>query len=348
MRADLARGIAEGLELRDLLALQADDACQHRAGHEGGDAEEDHGEGHGDAVQDRDLVVELLGRGMVSAVVGDQPPVGLEQSVELGHDRRRVGPGSDIHHHVVEGPVEVERRREVALVHPEDAEPLAVREGLARARLENILRREGHAHDGEPLAAAAQDDVHRVAGREAVGLGEGFAHDDFAGFARLGKPPGAQVEQVQALRTVVGQRDHAAVGRFGHPGQVEANGADHAGLDRGDPGDLGQPLAQGVGCAFQFAEDVAETVAFVVGGAGGFERKDEAACHDHHGEPAGHDETHRHDLALHFSEVADELEVEGGHGFTRRGNGRAGAWRCARCGKPSRPTGGSRGRPSRP
>ena len=70
MHADLPRGVAEGLELRDLLALQPDEPREHRAGHESGDAQEDRGKCHGDAVQHAQFVVQPRGGGMISPAVG--------------------------------------------------------------------------------------------------------------------------------------------------------------------------------------------------------------------------------------------------------------------------------------
>jgi hypothetical protein len=44
--------------------------------------------------------------------------------------------------------------------------------------LVHILRRQGHAHQGEGLALAVDDRVELVARMQAMGVGEGVADDD--------------------------------------------------------------------------------------------------------------------------------------------------------------------------
>ena len=64
--ADLARGVAERLELRDLLALQPDEACEHGTGHKRRDAQERRRKGDGKPLQDPQLVVQPHGRGVTT------------------------------------------------------------------------------------------------------------------------------------------------------------------------------------------------------------------------------------------------------------------------------------------
>ena len=153
MHADLHGGITQRLELRDLLALEPNQPREHRAAHERGNAEEDRGKGERQAVQHLQLIIEPHGR-----------RVSRDARRQCARRRRRgcdrappIGagscPGARSTSTLLNAALQIERRGEFALIHPEDAEAPVVRKRLARARFENKLRRERDAHDVQPLRA---------------------------------------------------------------------------------------------------------------------------------------------------------------------------------------------------
>ena len=312
MAADLPRRVAEGLELRDLLALEPDEPREHGARHECGDAEKHRRERDGEAVQDVEFVVEPQRGGVVLAAIGDEPAVGREQAVELRHHRRSACAGREIDEDVVECAIEFKGGREFPLVHPEDAETPVVRQRLARARLEDELRREHDAHDLQRLPRAVDERGDLVARLEGVRFREGFADDDFTAAAGLGQASAAEEELVELLRAVVGEREDHAVRGLGEPRQIERHLPRHARLDGGHTGDFREARAHGVRRALHVAEDIGETVTLVVGVARGLQRQDEAAHHDQHREAARHHEADGDHLAFHAADVAEELEIERG------------------------------------
>src|SRR5262249_61881045 len=85
------------------------------------------------------VVVNRLGRGWILAVIGNEPAIGAENTVDLSHDRAVVAPRRDFCHQVVERPIESESFSKCALIHPKDGKATTVRNGFAWARLVNIL-----------------------------------------------------------------------------------------------------------------------------------------------------------------------------------------------------------------
>ena len=62
-------------------------------------------------------------------------------------------------------------------------------------------------------------------------------------------------------------------------------------------------------------ENLGEAIGPVIFGARIIEGEDQAARHDHHCEPARHDERHRSGLTLETAQVAEQLAIEvGKHG----------------------------------
>ena len=315
VETDLPRGVAKRLELRDLLALEPHEPREHRAAHEGRDAQEDGGKRDGKRAEDIDLVVEPLRRWVVAAVIRDEAAVGREHAVHLGHHRRNRRTRRDIEEHAVERAVELEGVGQLALVHPENAEAPVVRQRVARPRLEDKLRRKRDADDLQSLPRAVDDRSDGVPRREAVRFRESLADHDFIAAAEFREPSTAEEKSVQPLRAVVRQRDDGAIRRLGQPRQIERHISRDPRLHGSHARQPGESRAQGVRRAFQLTEYVSKLVLRVVGVARGFEREDEAPHHDHHRQPAGHDDADGKHLALHFANVAEELQVEGGHGM---------------------------------
>ena len=313
MHADLARRITERLELRDLLALEPHEAREHRAAHKSRDAQEDRGKRDRQRAENADLVIQPLARGVIDAVVGDEAAVRREHAVERGHDRRVRRAGCDIHEHAVERAVELERVREFALVHPEDTEAPVVRQRVAGPRLEDVLRRKRDADDLQRLPRAVDERGDFITRLETVRVRESLADHDFIAAAEFGEPAAADEKGVQLLRAVVGDGDDRAVRGLREAGQIERHFSRDPRLDRRDARQSGEPRAQSIRRAFQIAENIGEAVIRVVGVARRFERKDEAAHHDHHRQPAGHDDADGEHLALHLADVAEEFEIERVH-----------------------------------
>ena len=97
-----------------------------------------------------------------------------------------------------------------------------------------------------------------------------------------------------------------------HAGHVQHRVQHHPRLDRGYAWDLGEPLAQRPRRAFERAKDICHAVGLVISITRAFEREDQTACHDHHRQTAGHDETHRQHLPLHAPEIAQQFQIERG------------------------------------
>ena len=147
-----------------------------------------------------------------------------------------------------------------------------------------------------------------------MGVGEGFADEGFIAGGGGEQAAGAEERAVERGVAAFGEGVDEAGGGLGHAGDVERDLHGHGRLDGGDAGEGGDLRGDGGGGAFEGREDVGEAVALVVAVACGFEGEDQAARHDHHGEPAGHDEGDGEGLGLEGAQVAEEFEIEEAHG----------------------------------
>ncbi len=134
----------EGLEDGDLLPLQVQQARKDGVGHERRHAQEHHRETHRERPQHADFVRDADVRGVIGPAVSAAAAVGFEQPVHRGDDRllgrvRLEGEGR-----VVEGVLEIKRRRHLAVGHPEDAVGAIVRQGRAGPRFKDVF---GGEHD---------------------------------------------------------------------------------------------------------------------------------------------------------------------------------------------------------
>ena len=139
VESDLARGVTECFELGDLLTLKPNQPGKDSARHKCGDSQKNRGERYGKSAEYTYAVVNLPGRGVILAVIGNEPAIGAENTVDLSHDRAVVAPRRDLCHQVVERPIESESFSKCALIHPKDSKAATVRNGFAWARLVNIL-----------------------------------------------------------------------------------------------------------------------------------------------------------------------------------------------------------------
>src|SRR5262249_44962917 len=135
---------------------------------------------------------------------------------------------------------------------------------VSRLDLVDVLRRQGHANDGQLLPPAVDHRQDAVAGLEVVGLGERLADQHLAGTPRLDVAARAQVDVVEAGPLPVRDGDQPAGRGFGQPGDVERHLDDDARIDPGDAGDLGDAVGEAVGGALDVGEGVGEAVALVV------------------------------------------------------------------------------------
>nr|WP_256206619.1 hypothetical protein [Pseudomonas sp. BAY1663] len=173
----------------DLFALQADHPGQRRTGHEGGDAQKQHGKRDGELDQLPDLVGDLLAGDMAAAVVRHLPAIGQQQAVERSHHRLGIGTRSDVDDHAVEGPGQVEGAGQLALVHPEHPETLGVRDHLPRLQLIDEFRRQAYPDDMQALARAIDHRLHAVTRAKTVGSGKRLADDHLVAIADIGQAP---------------------------------------------------------------------------------------------------------------------------------------------------------------
>src|SRR5262249_44924282 len=184
--------------------------------------------------------VDLLGREVVLAVIGNQSAIRRQDAVDLGHYGTAVSTGCGLRDYVIECAVQSERLGKCALVHPEDAEATAIWKALARAGFENILRRQPNTGDVQPLTRAMNCRVDSITRIEAVGRGECLSDNHFVVATGFGKPTGSQENEIKLLGTVLRDRKDHSVSRFFQPRQVENDRTGHASLDSSDSRNLGQ------------------------------------------------------------------------------------------------------------
>ena len=211
---------------------------------------------------------------------------------------------------IVERAIEIERRRDFLVRHPEGAVGAIVRQRRAGARLKDNLRRQHDSGDSEFLAPTVEQQREVVAGMELVGFRKRFAHEHLAAAARREPASRAQEEAVQLRRAEIRQRTHLAAGRFVEARQIERDLHRDAGLRRSHAGHFRQLRREGVRGALQMRKHFGEAMRLVIFLPRAFQRKDQAARHDQHRQAAGHDERDRDHLTLHPVQVAQQLAIK--------------------------------------
>ncbi len=212
---------------------------------------------------------------------------------------------------VVETAFHVERRRQAAAVHPEDAETRIVRHQLPRADAVDVLRRQRDAHDLEVAPPAVDDRADAIARTEVTADGEGFADQDLVRILERRETAAPEEEIVQHRRRRNGNADQASAGGFRQVGHVERHVHDDAGVHAGDAGDLGHAVLQVERRAREPGKHVREPVALVIGRLGVPERRERAQVHDEHRDAGADHQADRKRLTLECPEVAQQLPIEG-------------------------------------
>ncbi len=254
-------------------------------------------------------------RALVLAGVGAQAPVAGEQVVEPVDDVLGARAAPQVDSHVVESAVHVVGVRERLAPHPHHAVALVIGKDAARAELVDELRRLRGAHHGEPLAPALDDGVQGVARHEAVGRGEGVAQHYFVVAPGLDEPALLEIERVQVLVTVLGDRDDAPGDRLVEALDVEVDRRDHARGDALDAGDAGDARAQALRRTLEAREHVGEAVVAVVGSAGGVQAIERGDEHDVGRHAAKDHQGDRRRLTPHLPDLAQQLAVERTHRY---------------------------------
>ena len=172
--------------------------------------------------------------------------------------------GGEGEREVVERAIEIERRRDFLVGHPESAVGAIVWQRRAGARLEDNLRRQDESRDAEFLAPTVEQ--HRELGRQD---GAGWPPQTLRSRAlRRGCPAEpaarAQEEAVQFRRAEVRQRTHLSAGRFVEARQIERDLHRDARLRRGHTGHFRQLRRQRVRGAFQMRKHLGEAMRLVI------------------------------------------------------------------------------------
>ncbi len=171
--------VAEGLERADDRPLLLGEPGEQHVEHERRDRQEDHRHEDRERLQPFHLLAEVLVRKLIGQRDRrEHAEVGQEQfgAVEdfPGGDRR---PGGEPSEHLVGRPVEVEYVLGIRLLEEKDAEVLRVGDDRARREHVDELGGDRRPHHVELLAAVVQHQLDPIAGRQAVGLGEGLVDD---------------------------------------------------------------------------------------------------------------------------------------------------------------------------
>ena len=110
----------------------------------------------------------------------------------------------------------------------------------------------------------------------------------------------------------IGHGPDEAGGGFIQARYIKGHLRGYAWLDEGHAGELAHLVHERERGALEAHEDIGEVVGLVIFEARGGERMNEAARHDEHGQPAGHDERDGDGLAAHAGQVAQEFAIEVG------------------------------------
>ncbi len=272
MAADGQGGIAEGLEDRDLLALQGDEPADHDVEQEGRHAEENRREDRRRRLQ----LLEFLGQEtvgeLVLARIGARAAIGGEDAVDAVDYLLRVRAVLQGQGDVVERARHVVGGAERVAPHPEHAVALEVREHRAGRDLVHVFRRHGHAHHGERLALAVDDRGDLVARFEPVRFGESVGEHHLVAAVGFDMAATFHMDAVEPGRAAVRHRKQQAGDRVGKALYLELDAGAHAGFQAVDARHFAQALGHRFRCALENGEHFGEAVFGVEAVARGGER----------------------------------------------------------------------------
>ncbi|MGA9014831.1 MAG: hypothetical protein WB509_20260 [Acetobacteraceae bacterium] len=118
------------------------------------DAQEDNRDGGGHHALLGDLVRQEAMRRLISAAIGNQAAIGLQQRVHRGKHSRQVGAWRYARDNVIESTLHVESGCQRTPAHPQDAVPPVIRNRVTRAGREHIFRRQHNTHNAERVQSA--------------------------------------------------------------------------------------------------------------------------------------------------------------------------------------------------
>ena len=151
-------------------------------------------------------------------------------------------------------------------------------------------------------------------------LRKNFAHHHLILTIRRRQPPPPQEKLVELLGPVVRDGNDGPVCGLHHAWQIQSKPPRDPCFHYAHAGNLHQTAAQGIGGPLQIRESIGKPVFRIISIAGGFQRKDQTAGHDHHRQPARHDQANREYLPLHPFDIAEQFEIKRGqaHGYQAR------------------------------
>ena len=219
--------VAERLERGDLLALRADQPRQHDVEQERRHPEEDRRQ-HRDASTRCSLISlsSIAVRGLVGAAVGVAAAVG-RSSASSRVDRRRCSdaPGASLRATSLKAPSHVVGGGQRRPVDPEDAEAPVVRACVARAGSRRCTPATARCRRCAAALLAVDQGAQRVAGLEAVRLGEGLGPATSSRCRARGRSSGRAARRQRRFRRGGRQPgSRRSAGRWpgsGRPGIVE-------------------------------------------------------------------------------------------------------------------------------
>ena len=244
MHADGNIAVTERFERGDLISLQRDDSRQNDIEKERGDREKDRGNDRPHALQLADLVRQEAIGNLIAASMRPQAAVRLDDRVEPLDYFFLVGPGSQIERDVIECAFHIERGSQGLAAHPENAEPLVVRDQRPDANRVDVFGGKRRADDPQVLFAAVDDGGKFVAGTKPVSFREPLGGQHFVVVPRLDVPARPQVQGIERYLSVFGDGDQSPGSRLFQIVKVERHVADDAGLHMRDAGDFGNACCE--------------------------------------------------------------------------------------------------------
>ena len=233
------------------------------------------------------------------------------------------GIAQELELHVGKSADEVVSARQRLLGHPDDPEAAIVGHDVPGSHRVDELRRHADPDDADGAFAAVQKSLE--AGPEMVILGfrERLADHGLVLVRRNRQPAAPEVDKAEPLLLEVREGDEEGGGRLDHAGQVDESELADARLHGGHARDLRDIVDQAFRRSGQVGEQIAKTVALVIGSPGFGQRAVRADAQDQRRHPSRHHQGDGQRLRPQPQQIPQDLAMKGSHGaLPTHGRGR--------------------------